>query len=92
MANVSEAAIPAIPSKMKKQRLQNADIFAMMTMAFFVITFVLKALTDGIFVTQGMKGAIADSKYLTMGGTIFLGSFIWFGIRRIEFSGTSSEN
>lgn len=73
MANVSEAAIPAIPSKMKKQRLQNADIFAMMTMAFFVITFVLKALTDGIFVTQGMKGAITDSKYLTMGGTIFFG-------------------
>lgn len=77
MANVSEAAIPTIPSKMKKQRLQNADIFAMMTMAFFVITFVLKALTDGIFVTQGMKGAITDSKYLTMGGTIFFWAHLY---------------
>lgn len=49
------------------------DIFITLTVAFFLLTFVLKALTDGIFVTLGQKGAITDSKYLTMGGAIFFG-------------------
>lgn len=48
------------------------DIFITLTVAFFLLTFVLKALTDGIFVTLGQKGAITDSKYLTMGGASFL--------------------
>lgn len=50
-----------------------ANIFAQLTIVFFVITFALKAFTDGIFVTLNMKGAITDSKYLTMGGVIFFG-------------------
>lgn len=63
----------SMPLRRAKRKLQDSDSFEMLTVFFFVLTFVLKALTDGIFVTQGVKGAITDSKYLTMGGVIFFG-------------------
>lgn len=65
-------------TKNRKKRvsaiLSSTNIYAQLTILFFIITFVLKAFTDGIFVTLGMKGAITDTKYLTMGGVIFFGA------------------
>lgn len=62
-----------MPVSRPERSFRDADVFEMLTIAFFVLTFVLKAVTDGIFVTRGIKGIVTDSKYLTMGGVIFFG-------------------
>ena len=75
--------------RMNSRRLKTRDAFEQLTYWFFILTFVLKAFTDGIFVSLGMKGAITDSKYLTMGGVIFFG--LCYMIERRRFGIFFSE-
>ncbi|MBM6868103.1 hypothetical protein [Collinsella tanakaei] len=70
--------------KKKHIRSLELDVYKQLTYSFFLLTFIAKALTDGIFITLGQKGLITNSKYMAMGGVIFFGLGYMIKNRRFD--------